>query len=182
MTTHTNAAAIDIINELYVGAWDELMNAYGLTARAWGGGDPGHRGPGILSFLGATGTGVNLLSILNPEAKLLASLYPSPGGEIVPSQLEDWCGELNNQLVGRLKNKLLGYGLKVLVGIPSLVTGQDISALTPPESETRTYRFTAPDGAMALTLAVIVAPGLEPLALGAGEAEQAMKEGEMFFF
>jgi hypothetical protein len=38
----------------------------------------------------------------------------------------DWVGELANQLVGRLKNKLLGYGVDVALGTPRAVTDCEI--------------------------------------------------------
>jgi hypothetical protein len=98
----------------------------------------------------------------------------NPLGSADPSQpdLEDWCLELNNQLVGRVKNKLLGYGRVVTVGLPVLLTGTDVSAVTPPNSEVHQYSVESADGQITLTLATLIAPNVE-----LHEMEPSMHDG-----
>lgn len=43
-----------------------------------------------------------------------------------PENPVDWLGELANQLVGRLKNKLAGYGVLPQMGVPVTVSGKEL--------------------------------------------------------
>jgi chemotaxis protein CheX len=38
-------------------------------------------------------------------------------------QVRDWAGELSNQLLGRIKNRLLAYDLVLAMGTPMVITG-----------------------------------------------------------
>lgn len=38
----------------------------------------------------------------------------------------DWIGELNNQLVGRIKNRLIQYGVTVQMGTPIILSGDNL--------------------------------------------------------
>jgi len=40
--------------------------------------------------------------------------------------LQDWGGELANQLLGRLKSRLLAHGVTILLGTPTTVSGLDL--------------------------------------------------------
>jgi hypothetical protein len=84
-------------------------------------------------------------------------MHPSGSANISQSDLEDWCLELNNQLVGRVKNKLVGYGRILVVGLPVLLTGTDVSGVTAPNSEVHQYSVESADGQIVLTLATLIA-------------------------
>ena len=45
-----------------------------------------------------------------------------------PSEIEvsDWMGELGNQLLGRLKNRLIAYGVVIDLGTPAVLYGVEI--------------------------------------------------------
>ncbi len=43
-----------------------------------------------------------------------------------PDNLKDWVGELANQLAGRFKNKLGGYGLQPGLSPPSIIMGERV--------------------------------------------------------
>ncbi len=175
-----NAAPIATVIDLYVRATGELFSAYGLTP---GGRDAGARKPHetrYVSILSATGEKIRLLSTLNVDESLLASMHPSHAADLSQRQLEDWCRELNNQLVGRVKNKLLRVGCQVMTGLPSLITGTDISAVSAPELDFREYFFASAQGRLESTLAMLLAPDL---ALAeAAEAGQVMREGAHSIF
>ena len=125
-----------ILNELYVQACRALLSAYGLTVNVQeqGCGASARNKASYVSVLGASGEGISLSSMLKIERDLVISMHPLGCAHISQPDLEDWCLELNNQLVGRLKNKLLGYGRVVIVGLPMLLTGTDVSAVTAPNS------------------------------------------------
>jgi hypothetical protein len=151
-----------ILNELYVQACRALLSAYGLTATVRDQGQvPSDRNKAsYVSVLGAGGDGISLSSMLKIDRDLVISMYPLGSANISQTDLEDWCLELNNQLVGRMKNKLLGYGRAVLVGLPLLLRGTDVSAVAP-NSEVHHYSVESADGQIILTLATLVAPEVE---------------------
>jgi hypothetical protein len=148
-----------ILNELYVEACRALLSAYGLTVsvQEQGRGASARNKATYVSVLGASGEGISLSSMLKIDRDLVIGMHPSGSADVSQPDLEDWCLELNNQLVGRVKNKLLGYGRVVIVGLPVLVTGTDVSAVIAPNSEVHQYSVESADGQITLTLATIIA-------------------------
>lgn len=180
-----NAKDHEVLNELYVEACRALLAAYGLTAkvREEGGGTSALAKACYVSVLGASGEGIRLSSMLRIDRGLVISTHPSGSDNVSQPDLEDWCLELNNQLVGRVKNKLLGYGRVVLVGLPLLLTGTDVSAVTMPHSEVHQYSVESADGQIILTLATLIAPGVELSEMEPSmDGEAAMEEGAIALF
>lgn len=176
----TTAAPIRVVIDLYVQATAELFSTYGLAS---GGKDPGTRKANemrYVSILSATGEKIRLLSTLNVDESLLAGTHPSRGAKLSQRHLEDWCRELNNQLMGRLKNKLLRVGCEITTGLPSLITGTDIKPVSPPALDFREYFFTSAQGCLESTLAMLLAPDLEIKDAPGGE--EIMREGELSLF
>jgi len=169
--------------EMHVAACTELFEAYGLTrhlhpeASAAGGG--GHAT--YASVLSAAGEGIRLSSTLSLDRELLVRTHPSGEAHVAERDLEDWCRELNNQLVGRLKNKLLRAGCEVSAGLPVLIRGTDIVAVTSDDHDFRQYFFSSKYGSLAFTLAMLLAPDLA-LDNAAPDAGEVKLEGAMALF
>jgi len=176
----------DLLNDLYVAACRALLEAYGLTVnvREHGGVVDSRVKVNYISVLSANGGGVNLSSMLKIDRDLVIRMHPLNGGDpIAQPDLEDWCMELNNQLVGRLKNKLIGYGAVVLIGLPLLLTGTDVNSIASPHSEVHQYSVESADGQITLTIATLVDPGVhleEPDA--SLHEENVMDEGMVSLF
>ncbi len=169
------AAPIATVIDLYVQSSVELFSAYGLVA---GERDTTPRTPHemrYVSILSASGDKIRLLSTVNIDETLLIRMHPSGARELSQRHLEDWCRELNNQLMGRMKNKLLRQGCEIMTGLPSLITGTDISPVSAPDLDFREYFFASAQGRLESTLAMLLAPDLE--LADAPEAEQVMREG-----
>jgi hypothetical protein len=158
-----NAGSHQILNELYVQACRALLSAYGLAANVQeqGSGAITRNKTNYVSLLGAAGEGIGLSSMLKIDKDLVIRMHPSGVAGISRHDLEDWCLELNNQLVGRLKNKLLGYGPAVTVGLPVLLAGTDVRAVADSKSEIHHYSVESADGRITLTLATLIAPDVE---------------------
>lgn len=174
-----------ILNELYVEACRALLAAYGLSVRVQeqGGDASAHYEVCYVSILGASGEGIRLSSILKIDRNLVINTHPLGSANIAQPDLEDWCLELNNQLVGRVKNKLLGYGRVVSVGLPMLFTGTDVSSVNPPDSEVHRYSIESADGQITLTLATLLAPGVELHEIESSNNEEAvLVEGTLALF
>lgn len=158
-----NAKDHQVLNELYIQACHALLSAYGLTANVQeqGSGANTRNRASYVSLLGACGDGIGLSSMLRIDRELVIRTHPAGVANISRHDLEDWCLELNNQLVGRLKNKLLGYGRVVVVGLPVLLAGTDVRAVADSNSELRHYSVESADGQITLTLATLIGPEVE---------------------
>jgi hypothetical protein len=62
---------------------------------------------------------------------VLALTYPIQGHitGVNEERLEDWISELSNQLIGRLKSKLIIHNCQVSLGLPTTYFGTDINDL-----------------------------------------------------
>jgi hypothetical protein len=171
--------------DLHVTACGELFEAYGLTDHLHREESDDHdpERSAYASVLSATGKGIRLSSTLSLDREVLVRTHPSGPDNVAERDVQDWCRELNNQLVGRLKNKLLRLGCDVTTGLPVLIKGSDMVALTTPEQDFRQYFFSSRYGCLALTLAMLLAPDLALDARRAGAEGQAVeREGVMSLF
>jgi hypothetical protein len=121
---HKDDVAVDI-GSLGSSACVELFDAYGVSLQPLSG-ETGFRASdecimsGVIGFVGKNVRGTCLLA--GNDAPLEASC--PPGG-----QLRDWVGELANQLVGRLKRKLLARGVEVALTTPLVLSGVRLQPL-----------------------------------------------------
>jgi hypothetical protein len=122
-------------SEFYVLTRDALRHAALELLRCYGGTDAieidpaGETGPDELVLAAAVGfAGPSLngtLAVAVPR-RLLDALYPLHNDKGVPVAHGDWIGELGNQLLGRVKNKLVVYGVDMRLGTPAVVEGRDL--------------------------------------------------------
>jgi hypothetical protein len=174
------AAMID----LHAKACGELFAVYGLSQHVQPApaADAGVRRPSYASVLSATGDGIRLSSTMSVDTGLLARTHPSGRADVPDRELQDWCRELNNQLMGRVKNKLLRIGCEVATGLPVLVSGTDVAAVVGPELDHRQYFFSSRHGNMSFTLAMLLAPDFAFAAVSAAGAGEVKLEGELSLF
>lgn len=186
MHADTNTDTIATINALHIEACHELLESYGVSAEHHveaGGPEAGEPRCTVCSLLSATGQGLKFVSLLQPDRGFLTHMYPGESPWLTPREIEDWCGEINNQLVGRLKNKLIERGCEVMLGLPSLLTGRDICAARPREAAVESSRFETPHGTLRLVYMIQADPELLLHAPGAvPAAEGVMREGELSLF
>ncbi|HEY3740894.1 MAG TPA: hypothetical protein VGL53_13670 [Bryobacteraceae bacterium] len=180
-----DAAHHQILHDLYVQACGDLLSAYGLTVQIQK--HPGsiraHHAASYVSVLSATGEGIRLSSMFKIDRDLVASLHPLGPDGTSQADLEDWCRELNNQLVGRVKNKLLGYGRIVMVGIPVLLMGTNVNPVGEANSEIREYSVESAQGEITLTLSTLLAHDVELWEEQSSPADDAMMaEGMIALF
>lgn len=105
-------------------AWVELMAAYGVefvpgtddwSARA--------DEPALFGVIGFGGKGVRATCLIGAEQCLVDASCRASG------RPRDWIAELANQLLGRLKMKLLAFGVNVTMTIPIALSGVQITPL-----------------------------------------------------
>jgi CheY-specific phosphatase CheX len=113
----------DILDSVLQQAGEKLFETYGLHVK--GGGRPetveglSIRVVAVLGFTGAELRGSVMLAL--SEEALMASRQTKD------ARAQDWIAELANQLVGRIKNQLLGYGTEIALSTPLVIRGDRIS-------------------------------------------------------
>ncbi len=173
-----------VVIDLHAKACAELFTTYGLTERLRRdrSGTPPPPRPSYASVLSAAGDGVRLSSTVSMDRELLSLTHPSGAAAAAERDLEDWCRELNNQLMGRVKNKLLRLGCEVSTGLPVLVSGTGVSVVVPPDVDSRQYFFTSDHGNMTFTLAMLFTPSFAFSAAPDFEPDEVKREGELSLF
>jgi CheY-specific phosphatase CheX len=80
----------------------------------------------IIGFSGPTIMGNLLLAATHD---LLDASHPSKamGIPVGEEDYADWIGEISNQVIGRLKNALLKYGVNATLTVPTVIKGEHIS-------------------------------------------------------
>jgi len=144
----------------------ELLQAYGVTlspaAEGWVETDE-LLYSGVMGFVGDRVRGTCLLAA--PKDTILST---APAD----ARPRDWVGELANQLVGRLKSKLMQHGVTIGVSTPVVLSGVKLSPL--PRSDVAPSVFETPTGRLLVWLEVEVDPeftlgSLRPLMAAEGE-------------
>ena len=137
-------------------------------------------------MLSLTADGLRIASMIDLDIELLASLHPErAGAHQVPlpaADLEDWCRELNNQLSGRLKNKLLERGTNLVLGLPSLLTGIDISSIAQDDMDMYQAAYLSDGRRMVVTLATEIAAETRLAEAAPSDAGDILREGAIALF
>jgi CheY-specific phosphatase CheX len=145
--------AFDVIAEAYLAAVREVVEHYaGVEAEACSGAAAPRSGPAAV--VGFSDDRVKGSSVLTAEVAAVTAL--APVGGVDP---RDWIGELNNQVVGRLKNKLIPCGVHVQLGTPITMDGESIR-FGAPHAATAGWTVSWPGGALRALLAVSAPPDL----------------------
>jgi len=106
-----------------------LMSACGTTVVFDPAGEQAHTPQdGFLAVIGFVCPQMRGSLVLSANHGILRSSCPvrTSGVEIDPDTLQDWAGELANQLLGRLKSRLLAHGVTIQFGIPTTVSGLEL--------------------------------------------------------
>lgn len=112
----------------------------------------------------------------------LALLIPSEVIKVTQSGSDpmDWAGELTNQYLGRLKNKLISYGVALEISTPLVVSGLSLRLQEPTGACTQRVDCNTSAGPVHALISVRVAEGFEISDQPSGEP--TANEGEMLLF
>lgn len=148
-------------------AWIELLAAYGVELRecevGWA---TQSEEPVLFGVIGFGGKGVRATCLIGAERTLVEASCRAR------SRPRDWIAELANQLIGRVKMKLLSYGVSVTMTTPLALSGVRVTPL--PRSDTDPVSFTSQRGAALLWLEIetdedfVVSPA-RPLSVEPGD-------------
>lgn len=81
---------------------------------------------GAVAFIGFSGPDVRGYLILGASLGLLRKAYPFSGDGAAEEDLREWLKELSNQLLGRVKGRLLRHNLSFDVSCPTSMVGMDL--------------------------------------------------------
>jgi CheY-specific phosphatase CheX len=172
------------INTMLVECAQALMSAFGTTVVP----SPGRESfpslqDGILAIIGFGGDQIRGSLLLSASRGILSTSCPieNTAGPAADETLQDWGGELANQLLGRLKSRLLAHQVTILLGTPTTVSGIDLRVRSLPGElqSTPVWLYSGSDwlvvriGAVAtseVTLSSVPDPG------------SAAKEGDILLF
>jgi chemotaxis protein CheX len=106
----------------------------------------------LASSVGFIGNEIRGALLMTTRKDLVELAWPSELRHQSPSERDicDWAGELVNQLVGRVKNGLVPFGLMLEQSTPTVVTGWHIHRTPAMTAIARRYLFDAGRGAVVL--------------------------------
>jgi len=127
---------------------------------------------------------IEFLIAMQLPLSVLAMTYPVIEGVALvrEDRLEDWISELSNQLIGRLKRKLIAHDCFVELGLPTTYYGADLEGLLQDNSERLTYFFGIDGESCACTIALEVFNEATNYILDANDHEDEQNEGELELF
>ncbi len=176
-----NGAIKAIIESLFLNAATELLATYKLShkANASSNDDSSVGDESILSVITASGEGLRISCTLKIGVDTAMSLHPDIADL---NSAQDLCAEFNNQLIGKLKNKLLAYNCKVLLGLPSLIHGNKITQASSTSADSTDYTFYCDAGVLLIDLQTSIHPGLVILDEPDESLSGTVSEGTLDFF
>jgi hypothetical protein len=131
----------------------------------------------LISTIGFSSPNLNGSLLLAIPNVVLQQTLPTPGAD-----LADWSGELANQLLGRLKNKLTHYEVLINLALPVVVSGDEFHLRAMPHCLTRHFSFISEWGRMFVRTEMELCPSLELERQDLGNTSVGMDEGELLFF
>ena len=144
-------------------------------------------GNAVVGFLGYADLNVkgSLVIVSRPETLKASHPMTALGADVSEADQLDWLGEMANQVLGRLKNGMLPFGLSLNLATPSIVQGSDLRLASTDGSESILRAARTESGlTFGFALNVAFASGFDPTSIDRVEPSNklAKKEGEGFVF
>jgi len=152
-------------------ACHELFEAYGVALESVDSSFDEAGGSVMSGVMGFVGSRLRGTCLLASAAGPLEASCPAGG------RARDWIGELTNQLVGRLKTKLIARGIEVFLTTPIVLTGAHIRPI--PRGILQPSVFSSSSGNV---LVWVEAESGRDLILGPDAPIETAEEGELLLF
>jgi CheY-specific phosphatase CheX len=139
----------------------------------------------VVSLIGYSGDAAKGTLLVVARAEGLKQSHPmtAMGADVSASDLNDWSGEIANQILGRIKNALLPYGVTIALAIPSTVTGSHLDVSRPPGSAWLPVAVRSDTGLVfGFALSIAFAPGFDLKTFDQAKGNEAKKEGDGILF
>jgi hypothetical protein len=127
---------------------------------------------------------LELIICLQFPVSVLALTYPVQEDitGVDEERLEDWISELSNQLVGRIKNKLLLHNCQVDLGLPTSYFGSDVSHLLSKNGEIMSLYFDVDGETCGFHVSIEVFEDDMLFSLEEYDDNESLDEGELEMF
>jgi hypothetical protein len=168
-----NSSSNQLVHDLYILSIQELIECYTSELPVVVPDSSTRIGNQLATIVGFAEERMSGTSVL--IANLEDTLSLAGDGTIDPM---DWLGELNNQAMGRLKNKLVRHGVTVQLTTPVCTSGKSIG-FTSTRSEPSQWAFRWTCGSLLGFLSLMIDPELE---LNLLEDETVATEGSLMMF
>lgn len=139
---------------------------------------------GIVAFIGFSGAKLTgSLALVLPEA-LVEETHPMRGHVAGDARaaLHDWAGEISNQVLGRLKNRLLAGDIVLQLSTPITLQGTDLRGRAGAHDGFTRLRFVAGSRAFELHFDANAEPGVELAILPPDGAADDPTQGDCLMF
>jgi hypothetical protein len=127
---------------------------------------------------------IELIICLQFPVSVLALTYPIQEDitGVDEERLEDWISELSNQLVGKVKNKLLSHNCLIALGLPTSHFGSGVQHLLSKNGEVKSLYFDVDGETCAFHISVEVFEDDMVFSLEEHEGTESVDDGEMELF
>ena len=127
---------------------------------------------------------VEFMIALQLPIQVLALTYPV--GEVIATmeedRLEDWISELSNQLIGRLKGKLLEHDCMVQIGLPQSYFGAKVEELLAQNTHQADYYFDIDGEVCGCSISIEIFDEAMSFSIDKNEDINMQEEGELELF
>jgi len=156
-----------------------LFEAYGVDLRPCAGCTVNDEANVIaaIGFAGDELRGALAISMSMDVVRASNTIAESP----TPDQSRDWTGELANQILGRVKNRLLRFGAHVGMGTPLVFSGTRFIVHSSKQAPNLRIAFTSEHGPVEVWIDAVFAPDTL-LVESADDGGTAEEEGTLLFF
>lgn len=175
--------SLEILAELVTPITSELFGNNGLPLVFDGRDEPEESAQEMVGIIGFTGTEMTGNLMISTSRDIVERSNPLPTEQGIAGEvaLRDWVGELSNQLLGRLKNKLLRYGATLEMSPPVTLYGVRVHCVIPRSPDAKPFVFSSSSGDRVLIwFDALFEPGFKLDADAEGEACQ--EEGDLLLF
>ena len=177
-----NQSSLDSLDHLIRAATRDLFAAYGvpLTDNGIGASFSGEVYAATIGFTHTAFRGALIITLCRDlVVKSLPSQIssPAPGHELTG----DWAGELSNQLLGRIKKKLIAYGVGISLSTPVVFRGTGLCNFPQPAVVSRSHCFSSAAGPLEVVFQARADAGFELVETGDPDAG-GPAEGEVSLF
>ena len=139
----------------------------------------------VATFIGFGGALLRgTLTLVAPYA-LLHDAYPIPprgGAQVSEAEVLDWSGELSNQLLGRIKNKLAARGVELMASTPKAMRVEQPRIQGSTSMTVCALLFHSGDARLGVWFDAVTSREEALFASTEGPVEECQMEGEMMLF
>lgn len=168
MASENNEALSEIVSECVVKVFEAYETDLALAETE----DPGHE---VVAVIGYAADEVRGGLALGISKTLAEKTMPTPD-----TPLYDWAGELANQILGRVRNKMLSYRVDIQISTPVVLHGLGVQVSPPGHQGVKIASYRAGEEMVQVLLEARFEEGYE--LPEKSEDDGAVDEGEMLLF